>query len=434
MKRKVACEKEGFKTFENKRPRQAGRCLSIAIIFLLLVTPSFLFPQPLYDYVNYVRLLGPSSYPLRWGEKEPITDDMVPLPPGYEDGSPRVYPGCYKIGTSGFSVAYSFKANFDAFVAVTVLDSENKVLYQKVTSFPTPPTGVVTLYDFSLPGYIEELRVIVQWAQWQPAVVIPVFVVLDDPKPPMDPAWVSLLRYSCRWGRGTSNLDDAAQAITFGVFFQRPGFAYPRDTASHWLNGSTFMLRALLDEWNAGRWTDGNCADVSCLTMLALCSVGLDFSVRQLTGTLLPPPPYCGRNCPPPWEDGPIGFHFHTNDICSIGSDPTVDWTYKWWAWAWHQVCVLTGAPDPPSNDAGVWDPTAAQKEDLNGNGYRNPPAHHPKHLWPQKDYWQKPHTQVPNAWLGLVGEPIQSTNDPQLYGMGTWKCGVSADPWIPPP
>ncbi|MFA0730832.1 MAG: hypothetical protein LKKZDAJK_001434 [Candidatus Fervidibacter sp.] len=259
-----------------------------------------------------------------------------------------------------------------------------------------------------------------------------IFTVLDAPKPPMSPAWVSLLRYSCRWARGTSNLDDAAQAITFGVFFQRPGLAYPRDTASHWLNGTTFMLKALLDEWNAGRWTDGNCADVSCLTMLALCSVGLDFSVRQLTGTLLPPPPYCGRNCPPPWEDGPIGFHFHTHDICSIGSDPTVDWTYKWWAWGWHQVCVLTGAPDPPSNDAGIWDPTAAQKEDLNGNGYRNPPAHHPNHLWWQKDYWQKSHTQVPGAWLGLVNEPIQGANDPQLYGLGTWKCGVSAGSWQP--
>jgi hypothetical protein len=259
-----------------------------------------------------------------------------------------------------------------------------------------------------------------------------VFVVLDEPKAPMNPAWVSLLRYSCRWARGTSNLDDAAQAITFGVFFQRPGFAYPKDTASHWLRGTTFMLKALLDEWNAGRWTDGNCADVSCLTMLALCSVGLDFSVRQLTGTLLPLPPYCGRNCPPPWEDGPIGFHFHTNDICSIGSDPTMDWTYKWWAWGWHQVCVLTGAPDPPSNDAGIWDPTAAQKEDLNGNGYRNPPAHHPNHLWWQKDYWQKSHTQVPGAWLGLVNEPIQGANDPQLYDSGTWKCGVSAGSWQP--
>ena len=192
-------------------------------------------------------------------------------------------------------------------------------------------------------------------------------MVLDAPKAPMNPAWVSLLRYSCRWGRGTSNLDDAAQAITFGVFFQRPGFAYPNNTWSYWLLGPpdyptyTFMLKALLDRWNSGTWTKGNCVDVSCLTMLALCSVGLDFSVRQLTGTV----------------DPNTGNSF-TNPLCPIGSDPTLDWTYSPWEWGYHQVCVLTGAPDPPSNAAGIWDPTAAQKEDLNGNGYRNPPAHHP--------------------------------------------------------
>jgi len=250
-----------------------------------------------------------------------------------------------------------------------------------------------------------------------------IFTVLDEPKAPMSPAWVSLLRYSCWWGRLTNNLDDAAQAITFGVFFQRPGFAYPMDTRSRWLNTRTnpptFMLKALLDEWNAGRWTKGNCMDVSCLTMLALCSVGLDFSVRQLTGTLLSPP-------------DPDAGNFRTNPLCPIGSDPTIDWTYSPWAWLWHQVCVLTGAPNPPSNAAGIWDPTAAQKEDLNGNGYRNPPAHHPNHLWWQKDYWQKPHTQVLGAWLGLVNEPTQGANDPQLYGLGTWKCQVDTGPWPP--
>jgi len=293
-----------------------------------------------------------------------------------------------------------------------------------------------------LPSYITKVGFQVTWSG---AIFtrFGVFVVLDEPKYPMAPAWVNLLQYSCWWGRGKSTLEDAAQAITFGVFFQRPGFAYPRDTGSRWLDVKTepptFMLKALLDKWNAGEWTKGNCADVSCLTMLTLCSVGLDFSVRQLTGTLLPPPPLCGRSdCPPEWEILPpgttLGEHFHTNEICPIGSDPTLDWTYKWWAWAWHQVCVLTGAPNPPSNEAGIWDPTAAQKEDLNGNGYRNPPAHHPNHLWPQKDYWQKQHPQVPGGWLGLVNEPIQGVDDPKLYGLGTWKCGVSAASWTPPP
>ncbi|MCC6038304.1 MAG: hypothetical protein LM632_08895 [Armatimonadetes bacterium] len=401
------------------------------IVALLFFIPSHSFAQRW----RYCLLVAPESYPLRWGEREPPDADMVAMPPGLDTSRTiPTSPGCYKVGKSGFWLSYSVEnAGLVGGLFVVVWDGiTGETVWQRYY-YPVWREGVVSLDGLVLPSYITVLGFQVVWLGYGSMFTrFTVFVVLDAPKPPMSPAWVSLLRYSCRWARGTSNLDDAAQAITFGVFFQRPGFAYPRDTASHWLNGTTFMLKALLDEWNAGRWTDGNCADVSCLTMLALCSVGLDFSVRQLTGTLLPPPPYCGRNCPPPWEDGPIGFHFHTHDICSIGSDPTVDWTYKWWAWGWHQVCVLTGAPDPPSNDAGIWDPTAAQKEDLNGNGYRNPPAHHPNHLWWQKDYWQKSHTRVPGAWLGLVNEPIQGANDPQLYGLGTWKCGVSAGSWQP--
>jgi len=271
-----------------------------------------------------------------------------------------------------------------------------------------------------LPSYITKVGFQVTWSG---AIFtrFGVFVVLDEPKYPMAPAWVNLLQYSCWWGRGKSTLEDAAQAITFGVFFQKPGFAYPRDTGSHWLNWGTnpptFMLKALLDEWNAGKWTDGNCVDVSCLTMLALCSVGLDFSVRQLTGTVYPP-------------NHPFAGNFYTNPICLIGSDPTLDWTYSQSYWWFHQVCVLTNPP--PGGEIGIWDPTGAQKEDLNGNGYRNPPAHHPNHPWPQKDYWQKQHPQVPGGWLGLVNDPIQGVNDPQI--LSTWKCGVSADPWTPPP
>ncbi len=248
--------------------------------------------------------------------------------------------------------------------------------------------------------------------------------MLDEPKPPMSPAWVSLLRYSCAWAHRKDNGDDAAQAITFGVFFQRPGFAYPEDTGTSWLasppyySSYTFMLKALLERWNAGIWTDGNCVDVSCFTMLALCSVGMDFSTRQLTGTV-----------------DPTTGNFSTNPVCPIGGDPTLDRTYSQTEWCFHQVCVLTNALPPPSN-TGIWDPTAAHKTDLNGTGYRNPPAHHPNHLWPEFDYWQKP--RVRGALLGLVNTPQQVLADPQypiappFWTLGTWKCGASTDAWSP--
>jgi len=279
-------------------------------------------------------------------------------------------PGCYKVGTSGFSLAYSVEdqVEFGDLVVVVWDQVTGSIIWQRTYGFVTRQ-GPMALEGFVLPSYITLVGFQVTWnGSGSIFTRFNVFVVLDAPKAPMDPAWVSLLRYSCWWGRFKSNFNDAAQAITFGVFFQRPGFAYPQDGASYWLVGTTFMLRALLDEWNAGRWTKGNCVDVSCLTMLALCSVGLDFSVRQLTGTK--------------FSDLNGGIDaFLTNPICPIGSDPTLDGTYSPWYWRFHQVCVITGAPDPPSNAAGIWDPTAAQKEDLNGNGYRNPPAHHPTHL-----------------------------------------------------
>jgi hypothetical protein len=214
---------------------------------------------------------------------------MVAMPPGLDTSRTiPTSPGCYKVGKSGFWLSYSVEdAGLVGGLFVVVWDGiTGETVWQRYY-YPVWQEGVVSLDGLVLPSYITVLGFQVVWLGYGSMFTrFTVFVVLDEPKAPMNPAWVSLLRYSCRWARGTSNLDDAAQAITFGVFFQRPGFAYPKDTASHWLKGTTFMLKALLDEWNAGRWTDGNCADVSCLTMLALCSVGLDFSVRQLTGTL----------------------------------------------------------------------------------------------------------------------------------------------------
>jgi len=415
-----------------RQPNCQGKTNKAGLVVALLIACLWAFPSPSLAQIRwqYCLLVSPASYPLRWGETEPPDADMVAMPPGLDTSRAiPTSPGCYKVGTSGFSLAYSVEdqVKWGTLVVVIWDQATGDTIWQRTYNF-VPRQGQVVLEGFVLPNYITLVGFQVTWSG--SGVIFTrfnVFVVLDAPKAPMDPAWVSLLRYSCWWGRGTSNLDDAAQAITFGVFFHkisdppRPGFGYTTKTS--WTNvrtnPPTLKLKAIFDEWDAGRTVYGNCLDISCFTMVALCSVGMDFSTRQLTGTLLSPP-------------DPDAGNFRTNPLCPIGSDPTVDVTYSPWAWLWHQVCVLTGSPDPPSNAAGIWDPTAAQKEDLNGNGYRNPPAHHPNHLWWQKDYWQKPHTQVPGAWLGLVNEPIQGANDPQLYGLGTWKCQVDTGPWPP--
>ncbi|MCS7265054.1 MAG: hypothetical protein NZ805_09505 [Armatimonadetes bacterium] len=399
--------------------RAKSLIIALSIVTFLLTIPSLSFAQRW----HYALLTEPSSYQLRWGEREPPSEDMVSMPPGLDTSRTIPFsPGCYKIGTSGFVLSYKVEDSIlRGVIDVVVWDEVTGETFWNQTYNRVPKEGKISLVGLVLPSYITILRFQVSWAGSGTMFTrFSVFVVLDAPKAPMEPAWVNLLRYSCRWGRGTSNLEDAAQAITFGVFFQRPGFAYPSDTNTYWVNTLTnppsFMLKALLDEWNAGRWTDGNCVNVSCLTMLALCRVGLDFSTRQLTGTV-----------------DPFTLNFRTNPICLIGSDPTIDQTYSPWDWTYHQVCVLSNALLPPSN-TGLWDPKAAQKEDLNGNGYRNPPAHHPSHLWPEFDYWQKPRMQ--GASLGLVNSPLQEPTYPQhpnvpgFWSLGTWKCSVSANPW----
>lgn len=78
----------------------------IALIITCLLT----FPSPSLAQLlwRHCLLTSPSSYPLRWGEKEPPEEDMVAMPPGLDTSrNIPTSPGCYKVGTSGFSLAYS---------------------------------------------------------------------------------------------------------------------------------------------------------------------------------------------------------------------------------------------------------------------------------------------------------------------------------------
>ena len=132
-----------------------------------------------------------------------------------------------------------------------------------------------------------------------------VFVVLDAPVAPMNPSWVRFSKYACTWARYrpdengisqweaiTNNWTDAAQRLTFSLYFQHNqsrlpgGFAYPNNSAAYWVGEDvfTFYLGELLSFWEIGIITSGNCVDVSLTLSLALCSIGVDFGNRQLRG------------------------------------------------------------------------------------------------------------------------------------------------------
>lgn len=73
----------------------------------------------------------------------------------------------------------------------------------------------------------------------------PIYVVQRAPVAPMSTCnWNSVLYYSCRWAAGMTNDDDIANALRNGLFFGGV-FAYPNDTATNWMFGSTFRLLAL---------------------------------------------------------------------------------------------------------------------------------------------------------------------------------------------
>jgi hypothetical protein len=152
------------------------------------------------------------------------------------------------------------------------------------------------------------------------------------------------------------------------------------------------------------------------MNLMAMCSIGIDFMYRQITGDLR-------------WDDRLHAYVFTTNSICPIGSDPLRNDTYISFRWWWHAISTVNGEPFTP--EARVWDPTAAQKLNLRGTWYRNPPADYPPggHLWPLREYWYTGST------LGLVASPQQGPNAPyQPYPLRDGKCGVGTMAgWIPP-
>lgn len=165
-----------------------------------------------------------------------------------------------------------------------------------------------------------------------------IFIILDTPKEPMNPAWASLLKYSCKWARYrpdengnsqwdaiTTNENDAAQKITLGFYFQRPGMVYNGGFGAEWITWDEayrFHLKNVLYAWNNNTWVWGECMDASMMDAIAKRSIGISYFTRQLTSS-----------------DG----GFYTNPICQIGDDPANDWQYQSFPWLFHSVVVKEG-------------------------------------------------------------------------------------------
>ncbi|MEM2368570.1 MAG: hypothetical protein QXQ50_10100 [Candidatus Bathyarchaeia archaeon] len=305
------------------------------------------------DVGLYAEPVG-EHYRIRWGEREPPEDDLVkPYPPPiWANG----YAACFKKG-SQITLRLIRRQGAPEVKGWKVLYAElrSKVTgdvywVHKESRMLGPNEGY---FLGSLPDFIEwaELRgsVIVEVGPPQPPEPEPggsessllvqpidrvteIFVVLDKPKSPMDPAWVNVLRISCSWARGESTNDGAAEKLTIELHknwnYNDGNLAYTRYLSDP-DTGETFYLKEFLRDPNRL----GQCNDFADFLVCLMTSVGIPraaqrthpiYPVRRIT--TLP--------------NGHLGrlevFTTHPLDIAKTGSsdyDGPQDWPY-------HQFCL----------------------------------------------------------------------------------------------
>jgi hypothetical protein len=318
------------------------------IVALLFFIPSHSFAQRW----RYCLLVAPESYPLRWGEREPPNADMVAMPPSLDTSRTiPTSPGCYKVGKSGFWLSYSVEdAGLVGGLFVVVWDEiTGEAVWQRYY-YPVWREGVVSLDGLVLPSYITVLGFQVVWLGYGSMFTrFTVFVVLDEPKAPMNPAWVSVLRISCQWARGESTVEGAARKLTMEL--HRNGnynggelayTRYPSDPDT----GEYFYLRAYLeDDLGRGRYW-GQCNDFADFLTCLITSVGTPRSVQRTH-------PLVTIRRITDLPNGNPGYLlvFETNPLDAAPTGPS-SWDGQS-SWAYHQFCL-----DWANNE--VWDGSIA--------------------------------------------------------------------------
>jgi len=301
--------------------------IALLLIILSFALPSFSFAQQW----RYALLEEPSSYPLRWGEKEPPSEDMVAMPPGL-DTSRTIpsSPGCYKVGMSGFVLSYKVEDSIlRGAIDVVVWDEITGETYWNQTYPRVPKEGKINLEGLVLPSYITILRFQVSWSGSGTMFTrFSVFVVLDAPKSPMDPAWVNVLRISCSWARGESTPDGAANVLT-QTLWEKGTY----DPSQQWYTrnetdaGETFYLKSFLSDQSFPR---GQCNDFADFLVCLINSVGAYETKAQRTYSFTVV--YWG-----PLDPDGSGWRFQTNEVDpapSGGSTQKFDFAY-------HQFTVI---------------------------------------------------------------------------------------------
>jgi hypothetical protein len=304
--------------------------------------------------------LDGTHYPLRWGEREPIEDDLVkPYPPPiWANG----YAACFKRG-SQITLRLIRRQGDPEVQGWKVLYAElrskvtGEVYWKHGESRMLGPNETYTLG--SVPEFIEwaELRGSVIMMVGPPSEPEPggsetsllvqtidrvteIFVVLDEPKAPMDPAWVSVLRISCQWARGETTPDGAANMLTQRLWengeYNGGYTAYTRYVCDGQGNcpsdaSEYFYLKKFIESG-----FQGQCNDFADFLVCLINSIGAFQSLSQRTHPL-----------------GSGAFRTQVIDPAGSLQPDSVDWSY-------HQFCIhgndvwdgclafVTGSPAGP--------------------------------------------------------------------------------------
>ncbi|MBX3117767.1 MAG: hypothetical protein KF784_01785 [Fimbriimonadaceae bacterium] len=188
--------------------------------------------------------------------------------------------------------------------------------------------------------------------------------------------WTDLLDYSCLWAYGQTGEANVCHDLTFGLFWSKRWIYDPSGNYfwQDWMYGSNpHVIYNLFDALNSTSTVNMDCRDAAGFNTLCMASLGHSSTPIRLKVQIYPV--------------------FWTNPVCGMGNDASVDYnpisgapTYVEHPFGFHQVTRISN---------GVYDAAVAQKFDLTGATYRNPPAH-----WVTAGYWQ---TQLGGSSLGLV-------------------------------
>jgi len=170
-----------------------------------------------------------------------------------------------------------------------------------------------------------------------------VFVVLDAPKAPMSPAWVSVLRLSCSWASGATDDSTAARKVTNALHLWGDyNGGVPAFTNSVTDASENFYLRRCVESFVTSGVV-GQCSDFADLLLCLQTSLGLNRRAVQRTHPL---DSAARESQLPNGNTGLLlGFQTHVIDAARYGAsqyDGSPTWSY-------HQFCT-------DSRDQVVWD------------------------------------------------------------------------------